>query len=101
MNLSRNWLADFVDVSDISNKEYCDRMTDTGSKVETFDILSEKIDTVSADVKGITTEIVNQLIEFQTVKRPYIGISSIAVDEETSKRYNLPFPELQVHQLIK
>ena len=24
MNLSRNWLADYVDVSDISNKDYCD-----------------------------------------------------------------------------
>ena len=37
-----------------------------------------------------TTDVINQLIEFQTVKRPYIGISSIAVDETTSKRYNIP-----------
>ena len=34
MNLSRKWLTDYVDVTDISNKDYCDRMTDTGSKVE-------------------------------------------------------------------
>lgn len=37
-----------------------------------------------------TTSIVNQLIEFQTVKRPYIGISGSAVDERTATRYNIP-----------
>ena len=46
MNLSRNWLADFVDVSDINNKDYCDRMTDTGSKVEGFEVLGEDIENV-------------------------------------------------------
>ena len=46
MNLSRNWLADFVDVTDIGNKEYCDRMTDTGSKVECFEQLGEDIENV-------------------------------------------------------
>ena len=34
MNLSMKWLADYVDVSDVDIKDYCDRMTDTGSKVE-------------------------------------------------------------------
>ena len=37
-----------------------------------------------------TTEIVNQLIEFQTVKRPYIGIIGTTVDESTIERYNFP-----------
>lgn len=37
-----------------------------------------------------TTDIVDQLIKYQTVKRPYIGISGIAVDENTSEKYNLP-----------
>ncbi len=37
-----------------------------------------------------TTDVVNQLIEYQTVKRPYIGISPVTVDEDTAKRYNLP-----------
>ena len=46
MNLSRKWLADFVDVSDIENKAYCDRMTDTGSKVEGFEVLGEDIENV-------------------------------------------------------
>ncbi len=30
------WLADFTDVSDVDIKAYCDRMTDTGSKVEGY-----------------------------------------------------------------
>ncbi|MBQ5389354.1 MAG: phenylalanine--tRNA ligase subunit beta, partial [Clostridia bacterium] len=46
MNLSRNWLSDFVDVADIENKAYCDRMTDTGSKVEGFEVLAEDIENV-------------------------------------------------------
>ena len=37
-----------------------------------------------------TTEIVNQLIEFQTVKRPYIGIIGTTVDKSTIERYNFP-----------
>lgn len=37
-----------------------------------------------------TADVIKQLIEYQTVKRPYIGISGVAVDETTAKRYNLP-----------
>ncbi len=46
MNLSRNWLSDFVDVNDIAAKDYCDRMTDTGSKVECFEELASDIENV-------------------------------------------------------
>ncbi len=46
MNLSRNWLSDFVDVSDIDNKTYCDRLTITGSKVEGFEVLGDDIENV-------------------------------------------------------
>ncbi len=46
MNLSMKWLADFVDVSDVNIKDYCDRMTDTGSKVEGYEILGEDIENV-------------------------------------------------------
>ena len=37
-----------------------------------------------------TTSVVNQLIEYQTVKRPYIGILGSSVDKQTAQRYNLP-----------
>ena len=37
-----------------------------------------------------TTSIVNQLIEFKTVKRPYIGISGSAVDTAVAEKYNVP-----------
>ena len=36
------------------------------------------------------SSIIEQLIEFQTVKRPYIGIVGSSVDSNTAKRYNLP-----------
>lgn len=46
MNLSRNWLSDFVDVKDVSDHAYCDRLTATGSKVEGFEALAEDIENV-------------------------------------------------------
>ena len=46
MKLSMKWLADYTDVSDIDIKAYCDRMTDTGSKVEGYDVLAEDIENV-------------------------------------------------------
>ncbi|MBQ9806559.1 MAG: phenylalanine--tRNA ligase subunit beta [Clostridia bacterium] len=46
MNLSRNWLSDFVNVDDIDNKAYCDRLTLTGSKVEGYEVLGDDIENV-------------------------------------------------------
>ena len=40
------WLADFTDVSDVNIKDYCDRMTDTGSKVEGYTSLGADIENV-------------------------------------------------------
>jgi len=46
MKLSMKWLADFTDVSDIHIKDYCDRMTATGSKVEGYETLAADIENV-------------------------------------------------------
>ncbi|MBQ2734679.1 MAG: phenylalanine--tRNA ligase subunit beta, partial [Clostridia bacterium] len=46
MNLSRNWLSDFVDVREIDNKTYADRLTITGSKVEGYEVFGEDIENV-------------------------------------------------------
>ena len=46
MNLSLKWLHDFTNTDGISAKEYCDRMTDTGSKVEGYEVLGEDISNV-------------------------------------------------------
>ena len=54
MKLSRNWLNEFTRV-DVSDKEFCDRMTMSGSKVETLDVLGEDIVNV---VVGRVAEIV-------------------------------------------
>ncbi len=36
------------------------------------------------------TDIIEQLIEYKEVKRPYIGISGTSIDSYTAQRYNLP-----------
>jgi len=46
MNLSLKWLHDFTNTDGISTKEYCDRMTDTGSKVEGYEVMGEDIENV-------------------------------------------------------
>ncbi len=46
MNLSMKWLADFVDVSDINIKDYCDKLTLTGSKVEGYEEMGSEIENV-------------------------------------------------------
>ena len=52
MNLSMNWLADYVNVKDIAIRDYCDRMTYTGSKVEGYEVLGENV--VNVKVARIT-----------------------------------------------
>ena len=43
MILSRKWLNEFVDVSDISDREFDEAMTLSGSKVETVTALDESL----------------------------------------------------------
>ena len=45
MNLSMNWLKDFVDTTGIDTKTFSDEMTMSGSKVEGFEKLGEDIET--------------------------------------------------------
>lgn len=54
MNLSREWLSEFTDIR-ATDKEYCDAMTLSGSKVEGWEVTGEEI---SAVVVGKVTEIV-------------------------------------------
>jgi len=46
MNLSMNWLKDFVDTTGIDTKTFSDEMTMSGSKVEGFEKLGEEIENV-------------------------------------------------------
>ena len=54
MVLSLEWLREFTDV-DISDKEYCDAMTLSGSKVEGWEVTGSEIENV---VVGKVTKIV-------------------------------------------
>lgn len=46
MILSRKWLKDYVNLDDISDKEFCDAMTLSGSKVEEFKVEGSEIENV-------------------------------------------------------
>lgn len=46
MILSRKWLKDYVNLDDISDKEFCDAMTLSGSKVEEFKVEGAEIENV-------------------------------------------------------
>ena len=53
MKLSRNWLNEFTEVN-VSDKEFCDRMTMSGSKVEGVEVLGSEItNVVVGKVTGI------------------------------------------------
>ena len=54
MVLSMNWLSDFVKADDIEIKEYCDAMTESGSKVEGYEVLGDEIENVRV---GLITKI--------------------------------------------
>ncbi len=55
MNLSMKWLSDYVDVSDISIKDYCHALTMSGSKVEGYEIEGEEIsNVVCAKILSVT-----------------------------------------------
>ncbi len=46
MKLPLKWLADYVNIGNPDIKDYCEKMTATGSKVEGFEILGEDISNV-------------------------------------------------------
>ena len=46
MILSRKWLEDYVNTKDISNKEFCDAMTLSGSKVEEYNAEGSELENI-------------------------------------------------------
>ena len=46
MILSRKWASDYVDLTDIDNKTFCDEMTLSGSKVEGYEVEGSDIENV-------------------------------------------------------
>lgn len=73
MNLSMKWLADYTDMSGISAKEYCDRMTDTGSKVEGYKVLGD-------DISGVVVGRVNSVERHPDADRLVVCSVDIGAD---------------------
>lgn len=54
MKLSMNWLNDFVSTADINIKEYCDKMTDSGSKVEGYKKMSDVSGIIAGKILSVS-----------------------------------------------
>lgn len=74
MNLSINWLRDYVDTSDINIKAYCDKMTDTGSKVEGYE---EK----GADIQNVLVGRLDKIVPHPDSDHMVICTVNIGKDE--------------------
>lgn len=56
MILSLNWLSDFVKSDDIETKKFCEDMTESGSKVESAELIGEELENIRV---GLITKIEN------------------------------------------
>lgn len=77
MILSRKWLKDYVNLDDISDKEFCDAMTLSGSKVEEFKI-------EGAEIENVVVGKVNSLT--QHPDSDHLWICSINVGNEADEQ---------------
>jgi len=90
MNLSRNWLNEFVDLHDITDKQFNDEMTLSGSKVETIERLDESLkNTGSAsdpdltwNDRSMTSNDVGGTIYFPSVLGESFDVVAVAFDAD-------------------
>ncbi len=73
MQLSMKWLADYTDVSDITIKDYCDRMTMSGSKVEGFE-------EIGTDISGVVCGKILEITRHPNAERLVICKVDVGVD---------------------
>ena len=80
MNLSRNWLNEFVDLHDITDKQFNDEMTLSGSKVETIERLDESLKNVVAGKILSMEKHPDSLLFERTMGRPERMNAKTAID---------------------
>ena len=74
MNLSRRWLSDYVDLSGVSDKEFNDRMTMSGSKVETIEV-------TGSEVSGVVVGRVDSIVRHPNSDHMFICQMDVGRDE--------------------
>lgn len=74
MLLSLEWLNEFVNTDGIEPKAYCDRMTDTGSKVEGFETLGE-------DIKNVVVGRIEKITRHPNADKLQICMLNVGKDE--------------------
>ena len=90
MQLSMKWLADYTDISDITIKDYCDRMTMSGSKVEGF----EEIGDLGEHPED--TSIVFFVLKKKATRAVYFNC-----DGEGADTYRLMFRAMKTYKISK
>ena len=87
MILSRKWANDYVDLTDIDNKTFCDEMTLSGSKVEGYEVEGSDIENV----------VVGQVLSME--KHPdsdHLWVCQVSVgDDQPANRHRRP--KLKAH----
>ena len=74
MLLSLEWLNEFVNTDGIEPKAYCDRMTDTGSKVEGYEILG-------CDIKNVVVGRIEKITRHPNADKLQICMLNVGKDE--------------------
>ena len=89
MNLSRNWLNEFVDLHDITDKQFNDEMTLSGSKVETIERLDESLKNTGSggneltwNDRSMTSEDIGGTIYFPSVLGDSFDVVAVAFDAD-------------------
>lgn len=77
MILSRKWLKDYVDLEDISDKEFADEMTLSGSKVEEYKV-------EGAEIKNVIVGKINSLT--QHPDSDHLWICSVDTGSDTDEQ---------------
>ena len=88
MILSRKWANDYVDLTDIDNKTFCDEMTLSGSKVEGYEVEGSDIENV----------VVGQVLSMEKTPglRPPVGVPSVRRRRSAAANRHRR-PELKAH----
>ena len=74
MDLSRKWLNEFVDLSDVSDKEFNDEMTLSGSKVET-------ISREGAEIKNVVVGRILEMVRHENSDHMWVCQIDVGQDE--------------------
>lgn len=91
MNVSLNWIKEYVDLGDLTAKEICHRLTMTGSKVETMEEFGVKVSNV------ITGKVVEKVAHKEDAK---VFVLKLDVGNNKILTALAKIPDIEVGQIV-